>query len=139
MHGLMALLSRLLFGVGLVVSGMTEPAKVIGFLDVAGAWDPTLAFVMGGAICVHAPLRAVVARRGAPLVSERFHWPTAAEIDARLILGAALFGIGWGMAGYCPGPAITSGAVSSSALWLVGGMVLGMGIHGLVPTPESDD
>lgn len=105
---LAALVSGALFGAGLIVSGMTQPSKVLGFLDVLGAWDPSLAFVMLGAISVHAvglwPLR----RLPAPLVNRAFSSVPPARIDARLVLGAATFGVGWGLSGYCPGPSIVS-------------------------------
>ena len=132
MNIITALVSGLIFGIGLVISGMTEPAKVIGFLDVAGDWDPTLAFVMGGAIAMHAPLKWFFARREAPLFADRFHLPTATIIDKKLITGAALFGIGWGLAGFCPGPALTSMATSTNALTLAAAMVIGMALHGLL-------
>jgi uncharacterized membrane protein YedE/YeeE len=103
-----------IFAVGLAISGMAKPAKIIGFLDVAGAWDASLMFVMVGAIGVHAIALRLVLRRGAPLFDERFHLPTRKDLDARLVGGAAIFGIGWGLGGYCPGPAIV--AASSGAL-----------------------
>jgi len=105
-----------LFAVGLVISGMTDPAKVRGFLDVTGAWDPSLAFVMMGAIGVHAPLAYFIAKRRAPVLAPAFS-PLAKVVDARLVVGAAIFGAGWGIAGYCPGPAIVS---------LVGGPLAGL-------------
>ena len=101
-----ALLAAVLFGVGLVVSGMTSPQKVLGFLDVFGAWDPSLAFVMVGAISVHAVLYRFVRRRTAPLFAERFWVPERKGIDAPLVVGAALFGVGWGLSGICPGPGL---------------------------------
>lgn len=103
-----ALAAGILFGLGLVVGGMTVPAKVVGFLDFTGDWDPTLMFVMGGAIAVHAIVYRVVRGRASPLFAERFQLPTRKDIDARLVLGAAIFGLGWGLGGYCPGPAVTS-------------------------------
>jgi uncharacterized membrane protein YedE/YeeE len=103
-----ALVGGIFFGVGLVVSGMTLPSKVAGFLDFTGAWDPTLMFVMGGAIAVHALVYWLVRKRPSPLFAERFQLPTRKDIDARLVLGAAIFGVGWGLGGYCPGPAVTS-------------------------------
>lgn len=126
-----ALVAGILFGVGLVVSGMTLPAKVAGFLDFTGAWDPTLMFVMGGAIAVHAVVYRAVRGRASPLLAERFQLPTRKDIDARLILGAAIFGLGWGLGGYCPGPAVTSlvsghgevfafVAAMLGAMWVVG-------------------
>src|SRR5262245_27388916 len=103
-----AFASGALFGVGLLVSGMTDPAKVTGFLDLFGAWDPSLALVMVGAVGVHVVLRRLVTRRRAPLFDASFHDPTARTIDAPLVAGAAIFGLGWGIAGYCPGPSIVS-------------------------------
>jgi uncharacterized membrane protein YedE/YeeE len=103
-----ALLSGLVFGFGLVISGMTQPARVLGFLDIFGVWDPTLAFVMGAALAVSLPGFYFTRRRERPLLTARFRWPTRSEIDAPLICGAALFGIGWGLVGLCPGPAIVN-------------------------------
>lgn len=96
-----------LFGLGLIVAGMANPAKVLAFLDVAGAWDPSLALVMGGAIGVALPAFALSRRRERGWLGARFDWPRATQIDRRLLLGGALFGVGWGMAGVCPGPALT--------------------------------
>jgi uncharacterized membrane protein YedE/YeeE len=103
-----ALLSGLVFGFGLVISGMTQPAKILGFLDIFGVWDPTLAFVMGAALAVSLPGFYFARRRVRPLLTAHFRWPTRSEIDAPLIGGAALFGIGWGLVGLCPGPAIVN-------------------------------
>lgn len=105
---LVALVSGALFGAGLVVSGMTMPSKVRGFLDFAGDWDPTLVFVMGGAVMVHMAVWFLVKRRPSPLFAEKFQLPTRRDIDAKLVVGAAIFGVGWGLGGFCPGPAITS-------------------------------
>ncbi len=101
-------LAGLLFGLGLVISGMSNPAKVQNFLDVAGTWDPSLAFVMAGAIAVTAPGFRLLSRQTAPLFSDLFHWPNRRDVDVRLISGAAIFGVGWGLSGYCPGPALTA-------------------------------
>lgn len=102
-----ALGSGVLFGVGLVVAGMTSPAKVIGFMDVTGEWDPTLALVMAGAIAAcFVTSRLVLRGRTAPLFDTRFHVPSRKDLDPRLLSGAALFGVGWGLAGVCPGPAL---------------------------------
>lgn len=106
MRELAALLCGLVFGVGLLVSGMTNPAKVLGFLDVAGAWDPTLAFVMGGALGVNGLAWALTRRRARPLFAAEFALPTARAIDPRLVGGSLLFGVGWGLVGLCPGPAL---------------------------------
>lgn len=122
-----AFLSGGLFGAGLVVSGMTRPAKVIGFLDFLGRWDASLALVMVGAIAVHMALYRVILRRRAPLFDVRFHIPTRRDLDVRLILGAVLFGVGWGLGGYCPGPGLVSlGAGALPALVFVAVMAVGM-------------
>jgi uncharacterized membrane protein YedE/YeeE len=116
----------LLFGLGLAVSGMTDPARVVGFLDVAGAWDPTLMFVLGGAVVTTFIGYRWVLRRSTPLLGGVFQLPTKQDLDARLLGGAALFGIGWGLSGYCPGPAIASiGGLSLPLLAMLVTMVLG--------------
>jgi uncharacterized protein len=101
-----AFVAAVLFAIGLVISGMTTPSKVVGFLDVFGQWDPSLAFVMVGAIGVHAVLHWLIRKRPSPLFAGVFHIPTKGRIDMRLVLGAVLFGVGWGIAGLCPGPAL---------------------------------
>lgn len=103
-----AAVAGLLFGAGLVLGGMTQPAKVIGFLDPGGQWDPSLALVMVGAIAVHALAYRIVRGRAAPLFANAFSVPTRRDLDAPLLLGAALFGVGWGLGGYCPGPGLVS-------------------------------
>ncbi|WP_277810015.1 DUF6691 family protein [Chromohalobacter canadensis] len=108
MKALAGYLAGLLFGLGLAISGMTDPARVIGFLDVAGDWDSTLVFVLGGAVVTTFLGYRLVWRRSAPLLEPRFQLPTRSDLDARLLGGAALFGIGWGLSGYCPGPAVAS-------------------------------
>lgn len=105
-----------LFGVGLIVSGMTNPAKVQNFLDIAGSWDPSLAFVMAGALSVAIPGFWLVRRREAPVADRKFHIAAIAPVDRNLVGGAALFGIGWGLAGLCPGPAITSTLIGTPAI-----------------------
>lgn len=107
-HPIASLAAGLLFGLGLVVSGMVNPAKVLNFLDVAGSWDPTLAFVMGGALLVTVPGFRWVLKRETPMLDGRFHLPERSDIDLPLIAGAILFGIGWGIGGFCPGPAVTA-------------------------------
>jgi uncharacterized membrane protein YedE/YeeE len=97
-----------IFGVGLVVSGMTQPGKVIGFLDLFGNWDPSLIFVMVGAIAVHFVTYHLIRKRTSPLLSGEWHVPTKRDITPSLVIGSVLFGIGWGLGGYCPGPAVTS-------------------------------
>jgi uncharacterized membrane protein YedE/YeeE len=128
-----ALAAGALFGLGLGVSGMTLPAKVRGFLDVTGDWDPTLALVMVGAIGVHFVLFRLILRRRAPLFDSRFHVPTRRDIDVRLVGGSALFGVGWGLSGQCPGPALTNLATGApTALVFVAAMAAGMGIQRLM-------
>jgi uncharacterized membrane protein YedE/YeeE len=117
----------LIFGAGLLISGMTEPEKVLGFLDIFGAWDATLAFVMAGAVAVAAFGFAVARRRSAPVFSTKFAWPDRADIDAPLVAGSVLFGIGWGLVGICPGPALVNLAgVSLPIVVFVVAMLLGM-------------
>ncbi|UJF17469.1 YeeE/YedE family protein [Vibrio sp. SS-MA-C1-2] len=104
-----ALISGLLFGMGMVISGMVDPINVIGFLDIAGDWKPDLAFVMGGALLVFAPTYLIfIKKQKKPLFSETFNLPISQIIDKKLFIGAALFGIGWGLAGICPGPVASS-------------------------------
>lgn len=125
-----ALLSGLVFGIGLIASGMTDPAKIKGFLDLFGAWDPSLALVMGGAIAVGAVAFALARRRTRSWTGGRIEIPTSTVIDRRLLLGGMLFGTGWGIAGYCPGPAIVSASAgSAAALGFVASMLIGMMIH----------
>lgn len=134
---LVALLSGVLFGMGLALSGMTDPARVRAFLDVTGAWDPTLAFVMGGALLPMAIAWAVVRRRTRPVVADAFHLPATSPIDARLIGGAALFGIGWGLAGLCPGPAIAALAIAPGPALVFGiFMTIGFGLFRLLPSAK---
>lgn len=116
-----------LFAIGLGISGMTHPAKVVGFLDFAGNWDPSLVFVMGGAVLVNLVFFRLVLRRPHPLYDSRFRLPEVTRVDAPLIVGAALFGAGWGIAGYCPGPSITSLAtLQSDALLFFAAMAVGV-------------
>jgi uncharacterized membrane protein YedE/YeeE len=122
-----AFICGLIFGLGLVISQMSNPAKVLNFLDFAGAWDPSLGFVMGGAVAVAAIGFRLARGRKAPLLAESFHMPQKTEIDARLICGAALFGIGWGLVGFCPGPALTALSFGRPAPYLfVAAMIVGM-------------
>lgn len=119
-----------LFGLGLAMSGMTDARRVLGFLDVAGAFDPTLLFVLGGAVTTTLVLFRWVLRRQRPLLAEAFRVPRPGRIDRPLLLGAAIFGVGWGLAGYCPGPALAGlGAGSVEALWFVPAMLLGAQLH----------
>jgi uncharacterized membrane protein YedE/YeeE len=130
---LLALVSGLIFGIGLVISQMMNPAKVLNFLDVAGHWDPSLAFVMAGAIPVAAIGFYLGRRRKVPILEPKFNWPAQSAIDLRLIGGAALFGIGWGLVGFCPGPAL---AALQSGRWevlsFVAAMIGGMLVYRLV-------
>ena len=124
-----ALLSGLLFGLGLIVSGMSDPSKVLGFLDLAGKWDPSLAFVMGGAVVIGALMFPFVAKRKSSILGSTMCLPTATKIDRRLVLGGLTFGVGWGLAGYCPGPALASLAQGGGKPWvffiaMLGGMAL---------------
>ncbi|MCS6915508.1 MAG: YeeE/YedE family protein [Myxococcales bacterium] len=124
---LAALLAGLLFGVGLCLAGMTQPRKIIEFLDFAGSWDPSLALVMLGALGVHAPLQALIRRRPAPVLDACFHVPGPRPIDRKLLAGSALFGVGWGLAGFCPGPALVSLPSLQASAWVfVGAMAAGM-------------
>lgn len=119
-----------LFGLGLAVSGMVDPQKVIGFLDVAGDWDPTLAFVMGGALLVAFPAFRLISKRSRPVLEDDFALPTKTEVDARLLGGAALFGIGWGLSGFCPGPAVTALASGLAPVFaFVAAMLAGMAVY----------
>lgn len=124
-----SLVSGTLFGAGLALGGMTNPARVRGFLDLFGEWDPTLAFVMGGAVLVMAVVWRIVPRMAAPLLDEEFHIPTRRDLDPKLVGGAALFGIGWGIAGLCPGPGIAAIVIAPSAAAIfVIAMLAGMAI-----------
>ncbi len=108
LRGLCALAAGTLFGLGLSIAQMIDPAKVLNFLDVFGTWDPSLAFVMGGGLAVNAIATPLTLRRPHPLLETRFHLPTLRQIDWRIVVGGLIFGVGWGLAGYCPGPMVTS-------------------------------
>ncbi|EIZ84823.1 MAG: hypothetical protein CL858_28355 [Cupriavidus sp.] len=128
----------LLFGLGLLVSGMANPAKVLAFLDVTGRWDPSLALVMAGAVAVSAAGYLIARRRRRPLLAPRLEIPTRRDLDPRLITGAAIFGVGWGLAGLCPGPALTIlTVVPAQAATFVAAMVVGMLLFRLVPSAAS--
>ncbi len=132
------LVSGTLFGAGLTLSGMTDPARVRGFLDLFGNWDPTLAFVMGGAVLVMAVAWRIRALMAKPLFGDKFSLPDRSDLDPGLIAGSALFGIGWGIAGLCPGPAIASLVLSPVAvLPFVAAMFAGMAIHRFWPQRHS--
>ncbi len=121
------LFAGLLFGLGLLLSGMANPAKVLNFLDIAGHWDPSLAFVMGGAVIVTATGYHLIFRRAKPVLDSAFHLPTAREIDLQLVLGAAIFGVGWGLVGLCPGPALVSILLAAPAVFVfVPAMIIGV-------------
>ena len=130
LRNLAALASGVLFGLGLSLAQMTNPDKVLNFLDIAGPWDPSLLLVLGGAVLLTAFGYARVFRRGAPLWDSVFHLPLAESIDPPLVIGSALFGMGWGLAGYCPGPAIASiGLGNPEALWVVPAIVAGAALQ----------
>ncbi len=133
-----ALLCGAIFGFGLALSGMMNPMRVRGFLDVFGNWNPALAFVLGGAVFVAAAGVAVMRRMARPLLNPTFLLPAAAGIDMRLLLGSAMFGIGWGIAGFCPGPALAALSLGLWKAWIfVIAMVLGMIVHDrFVPRPR---
>ena len=127
---LAALISGLVFGLGLAVSGMMNPAKVIGFLDVAGDWDPTLVFVMGGALLVAVPAYRFIPKRPRPVLEEDFALPKKQAVDAPVIWGSVLFGIGWGLVGFCPGPAVAAlGTGLAPVFAFVAAMLSGMALH----------
>ena len=143
---LAALLSGAVFGLGLSVAGMTNPDKVLNFLDVSGRWDASLLFVLGSAVVVFAVAYRLIARAQAPLLDTSFHLPTLTRVDRPLIAGSVIFGIGWGMAGYCPGPAVASlGFANPEALWILPSMLAGVWLHqfasarAAVAAVEEDD
>ncbi|MES0874701.1 DUF6691 family protein [Sinimarinibacterium thermocellulolyticum] len=129
---IVAAVAGVLFGLGLSIAQMTDPNKVLNFLDLAGQWDPSLILVMGAALLVVMPAYRLLQRQGRSLLGGPLHFPTRTDLDARLIAGAAMFGIGWGLSGYCPGPALTSLAtLSLSSLAIVAAMIAGMWLHDL--------
>jgi uncharacterized membrane protein YedE/YeeE len=138
MHALVSLLVGLLFGAGLIVSGMSDPFKVIGFLDVTGMWDPSLALVLAGAVLVGLVAYPIAGRRTAAVLGGPMQLPAAREIDRRLVLGSLTFGIGWGLAGFCPGPALVAlGAGYGKAAAFVAAMVAGMALFELFERRRS--
>jgi uncharacterized membrane protein YedE/YeeE len=138
MKSLSALVAGLVFGIGLIVSGMSNPAKVVGFLDLAGNWDPSLAFVMGGAIAVGLVTFRFAKTRTLSLLGEPMALPTNTTIDKRLVLGSLIFGIGWGIAGFCPGPSLVAfGMGYSEAVVFVVSMIIGMGVFAFLERPKS--
>jgi uncharacterized membrane protein YedE/YeeE len=130
MNAFAAFAAGLIFGVGLLLSGMTDPSKVIGFLDLAGSWDPSLLFVMGGGIAVGAFAFRTAAKRAHAFLGGAMHLPQARDIDNRLVGGSLVFGVGWGLAGFCPGPALVSfGAGQEKAAIFTAAMLGGMLIY----------
>jgi len=133
MLNLNAFVVGLLFGLGLIISGMTDPSKVIGFLDLAGAWDPSLAFVMGGAILVGAGAFTLAKKRQRSLLGAPMQLSSATKLDSRLLLGSLVFGIGWGISGFCPGPAVVSAAAGQPKAWIfVASMLAGMALYSVI-------
>ena len=129
----LALLSGLLFGLGLIVSGMSDPAKVLGFLDLAGTWDPSLAFVMGGAILIGSLMFPFATKRNNSILGCPMRLPTTTTIDRRLVVGGLTFGVGWGLAGFCPGPALASLAHGGAKPWVfVIAMLAGMALFEVI-------
>jgi uncharacterized membrane protein YedE/YeeE len=127
MRLILSYITGLIFGIGISISGMANPAKVLNFFDIAGSWDPSLAFVMGGALIVTFIGYRVVLKRPAPMMDSGFHLPTRKDLDLRLIGGSALFGVGWGIAGFCPGGALPAlGTGRSEVLIFVGALVVGI-------------
>jgi uncharacterized membrane protein YedE/YeeE len=130
-------ISGLLFGLGLIISGMINPAKVLNFLDVFGSWDPSLAFVMLGAVAVTFVGYRLAFRRPCPIFGEQFQLPINKQIDAHIVLGPAIFGIGWGLSGFCPGPAVTSLLLlAKGTLVFVPAMLVGMALTRLLAQPR---
>ncbi|MBC7206538.1 MAG: hypothetical protein H5U27_08465 [Methyloversatilis sp.] len=138
MQALIALVAGLLFGLGLLLSGMANPTKVVGFLDLAGNWDPSLALVMAGAIGAALPSFTMARKRSTAWAGCALALPSATQIDAPLVLGSLTFGVGWGLAGYCPGPALVSlGTGSAPAVVFVLAMIAGMAIHAWLTRPRA--
>ena len=133
-----AFASGLLFGAGLIVSQMSNPAKVIGFLDLTGNWDPSLAFVMAGALVVFGVAYWSSRKRRAPLLSPQFATATPGDVDRPLVAGSLVFGVGWGLSGFCPGPAVVSSAFGDWRVWVfVAAMIVGMLVYRLRPGRQS--
>lgn len=142
MSALAAFAAGLVFGIGLILGGMTDPAKVIGFLDLAGKWDPSLAFVMGGAVLVGFFAFALARRRAKAFLGHAMDLPTRRDVDLRLVLGSAVFGVGWGLAGFCPGPALVSFASgeAKAAIFvaaMLGGMLMYRALERLLSRPRG--
>lgn len=140
MKNIIGLAAGLIFGLGLIISGMADPAKVQNFLDMFGTWDPSLAFVMAGAIAVTMPGFWLITRRTKPFFHHSFHFPTRQDLDGRLLTGAAIFGVGWGLGGFCPGPALTALSVGATGtiafvVTMLAGMALSMRMNDINPNP----
>ena len=130
----MSFISGLIFALGLGISGMVNPDKVIGFLDIFGEWDYALTFVMGGAVILNLITFRLIKRNKNPMFAEEFHWPTAKDIDKKLVVGSIMFGVGWGLIGICPGPGIVNlVTLEPKVLVFVGSMVLGMVVYKFLP------
>ena len=126
-------IAGIIFALGLGISGMTDGNKVVGFLNLAGQWDPSLAFVMAGAIGVHVVFQRIMIKRGSPLVGTDFERPPTHRLEVKLVVGSAIFGIGWGLSGYCPGPAVVSTTAGGlEALGFTFAMLLGMVVYNIV-------
>jgi len=139
LRAIFSALFGLIFGVGLILAGMTNPARVVAFLDVAGDWDPSLAFVMATAILVAAPAFAIARHRTVALLGEAIGLPNRFRIDSRLMVGAALFGVGWGLSGICPGPGVVLlGTGGVKAVLFAGAVILGMWLVAIVAPPPRD-
>lgn len=136
-RALIFLLCGTVFGAGLALSGMTNPAKVVGFLDFAGQWDPSLAATMAGAVSMAALGHWLVRKRGRALLAETLPPPPPSRIDGRLLLGAVLFGAGWGLAGMCPAPAIAVSVFNPVSLWFIGGFIVGAKLLALFDRPKT--
>lgn len=133
MRALLAFVAGLVFGLGLLLSGMADPAKVLSFLDLAGAWNPSLVFVMAGAVAIASLGFALARRRAHAWLGGAMRWPAATAIDRRLVIGGVLFGVGWGLAGFCPGPALVAlGTGEFKAGVFVAAMLAGMGLFEIV-------
>lgn len=138
MTGSISLVAGLVFGIGLLLSGMSSPAKILGFLDIGGRWDPSLAFVMAGAIAVAAIAFTTAKRMQVSLSGAPMRMPVATAIDARLVTGGLLFGIGWGLAGFCPGPALVAAAAGHiKAILFCGAMLMGMLVFEKAPMKSA--
>jgi uncharacterized membrane protein YedE/YeeE len=139
MKHLIAFAVGLIFGIGLLVSGMTQPEKIFGFLDLFGRWDPSLMFVMGAALAVAAAGFYIAEKRGKSVFGDPLSLPVKSEIDPRLLTGALVFGVGWGLAGVCPAPAIVNlGFASAPAYIFAASMLAGMAIYGVMPDNNAD-